>query len=102
MKISENLRARAAYIKRHGFSPFLGDAAGACCFIGSGSFPRGRERTRDDAIDDWLALEFLRDHILGGVAVVFASSTLEDGDWTTRDAVAALEMAADIAECEGL
>ena len=105
MKISENLRARAAYIAKHGFSfgfdYRVGDEAaksGPCCFVGSGVRVLGPGQA-----DNELATRFLQNNVLqNSDGWPFSSIVLQREGWNTDDAVAALDIAADIAECEGL
>lgn len=90
MTIAENLRARAAYMREHGFSPYFGQFGAAACFMAAGV----------DDEDGQIAIEFLRATIFDGRQGSFSADMLKAERWTTDDAVAALEWAADIAEFE--
>jgi hypothetical protein len=90
---AENLRARAAYIAEYGFSHRLAGPDMSCCFIGATEYHAPGARIGD---------ELLKNVIFGGQEDWYASYLLERHGWTTEDAVAALNMAADIAECRGL
>lgn len=96
MKISENLRARAAYIAEHGWSHDRGTIDGPRCFCGADPVEPLTGRMNNDADS------FLCRTVLACDDFAFSTGKLEKEGWNTADAVAALEMAADIAECEGL
>lgn len=95
MKISKNLRARARHIKRHGFSAHLWGGGYSCCFVGAKNY------VRNDCANNAAATNFLKREMFHGQRYPFASGKLQADQWTTRDAVATLSVAADIAECEG-
>lgn len=91
MKTSEVLRKAAERCERLGFSAELGSVGGCGCFVAHLSDADGSH-----------VLEFLRETIFMGTEGAFSGIDLRREGWTTPDAVAALNMAADIAECDGL
>lgn len=100
--VSPTLREAADHIKRYGFSIYWGSAHGPACFVGSiytALESAGQSNRKREA-----ALNFLGKTIFGDDARnqnFTAAGYLARHKWNTVDAVAALEIAADIAECEG-
>lgn len=97
MTIAENLRARAEYMREFGFSPFFGVPGCAACFMGA----HHCALPDDEEISALNGDEFLRDVIFDGDRNWYSTDRLIREGWTTDDAIAALEIAADIAEATG-
>lgn len=93
MTIESNLRARAAYMEKYGFSAELGETDGPCCFIGCG--PDGTRQNHK-------ATRHLADTVFDGDWCEFGYGSLKREGWATEDAIAALTIAADIALEEGI
>ena len=98
MKISEDLRARARYIEEHGFGIDIGEKHGPCCFICA---PRFMDQYYDKYYDECVGDDFMRDLLFDGDPNWFMHGSLRNKGWTTPDAVAALDIAADYAEAIG-
>jgi hypothetical protein len=77
----EHYLAMAAYIRKHGFSPDVGEPGGCGCFL------RASEQVNKDVHPATLSTEIVHD---------FSESCLELDGWTKRDAIAACEIAADL------
>lgn len=91
MKISTRLRRGANYMRTHGYHHTSNCRThGPRCFIFSMPL-KGAEPT----------YEYLRNVIFGGDFGWFYSNYLETQEWNADDAIAALDIAADIAEREG-
>lgn len=88
MSIATDLRAMRDYIAGHGFSPDMGAPGCARCFAGARESVNARP---------FYAIEYLRRFVPNNSRV-----RLEEEGWTTPDAIAVLDIAADCAEVEGL
>lgn len=82
------LRKMARYIRKHGFSPMIGDHGGPRCFLGAWGSAGGR-LSMDDPFADAGALNSV-------LCIPTDTRTLRDCGWTKRDAAAACEIAADL------
>ena len=95
MTDSERLRAMAAYIRKHGFSPEVGGGNGPRCFVGAWS------SVADECISILRtdAGQMLREIVVDDKSV--GAGDLIRAGWTegcTDDAAAACEIAADLCE----
>lgn len=80
------LRKMARYIRRHGFSPGIGEENCPRCFIGARSSVGDLET---NVLTSTAAL-------CGVLGVPLDSGRLRDHGWTTQDAAAACDIAADL------
>lgn len=92
MKTSEVLYGAAEYIRANGFSPEIGEHGHPRCFLGSivsivgvghHPYPISAERALDE------------------VGVPYSARSLRAYGWQRDDAIAALEIAADISAAKG-
>lgn len=90
MKQSELYYGMARYISKHGFQYALGVDGGPRCFIGTRCSVANGYGNEDDFYNGELP------EIVGN----FGCASLKQRGWTKRDAIAACEMAGDIATVE--
>lgn len=101
-KITQTLRKAADYIDRFGFSPYFSSDGGPRCFIGAIS-SASMNGTLDGVDIGQDAITFFEDVIFAGQrAYWYNSGNLIREGWNKDDAVAALAIAADLAEAEGV
>lgn len=96
MTIATTLREAARIMERDGYSHESFGRAGSGCFLTAIGNAEGSRETRQCATD------YFERTIFGGDNLWFDSINLERMGWNQRDAVAALNVAADIAEAKSV
>lgn len=101
--IAQTLREAAKYEAEFGFSPAGGFCGGPRCFLGAIDSVVNQRSYEDEAVLRRDVIRFLEDTIFGSDrSTWFCGNNLQRQGWTTEDAVAAFNIAADIAEADGV
>lgn len=102
IRVSGLLRKAAERMRKKGFTEEFGDSTGPACFIGTISFVLRGGKWTDPYSRQWHAAnDFVQQLIFNNDPYCFDEEYLFSFGWNTKDAAAALDLAADYAEAIG-